>query len=317
MKISGFSMVRDGVKLYYPVVPMIRSILPLVDEFVIAIGRGDPDDTTREDVAAIGDPKIRIIDTEWNLERYPRGMENAHQTDMAKEACTGDWLFYLQADEVVHERDLPVIRRRCRELLDDRRVEGLLFDYLHFWGDYSHYHVGHGWYPYEIRVIRNDPEIHSWESAQSFRRIPDFDGLSYRRKEGTRKLRVAKAHATIYHYGWVRPPRLMRRKKRSLDTIHKGSEGAMKVRGNELEHFDYGPLDRLKVFRGSHPAVMRKTIERMDWSDSLQASGKPDPSRPPHKHERLKYRLLTWIEQHLLGGRHVGDFRNYVLLKDV
>jgi hypothetical protein len=128
---------------------------------------------------------------------------------------------------------------------------------------------------------------------------------------------VAKVDATIHHYGWVRPPRLMRTKKRSLDTIHRGAEGAMRVRGNELEEFDYGPLDRLAEFQGSHPAVMRETIAKMDWADRLQRSGKPDPSRPPHKHERLKYRLLTWIEQRLLGGRRMADFRNYRLLKGV
>jgi hypothetical protein len=317
MRISGFSMVRNGIKLYYPVVPMIRSILPLVDEFVIAVGRGDPDDTTRESVEAIGDPKIRIIDTEWDLQRYPRGMENAHQTDIAMRACRGDWLFYLQADEVVHERDLPVIEARCRELLDRPEVEGLLFDYIHFWGDYSHRQVSHGWYPHEIRIVRRDPEIHSWQSAQSFRRIPDFDGRSYRRSEGTRKLAVAKVDATIHHYGWVRPPHLMRSKKRSLDTIHRGADGAGRQPGNDGDSFDYGPLDRVAEFHGSHPAVMRETIEAMDWSDSLQADGRPDPSRPAHKHERLKYRLLTWIEQNLLGGRHVGEFRNYRLLKGV
>lgn len=317
MTISGFSMVRNGIKLYYPVVPMVRSILPLVDEFVIAIGRGDDDDRTRDEVDAIGDPKIRIIDTVWDLDRYPRGMENAHQTDVAKNACTGDWLFYLQADEVVHEDDLPVIRTRCEEFLDRKEVEGLLFDYVHFWGDYDHYHNSHGWYPHEIRIVRNDPEIHSWESAQSFRRIPDFDGLDYRRKEGTSKLTVARANARIYHYGWVRPPRLMRSKKRSLDAVHAERGGPRPSREEGLVPFDYGPLDRLPLFRGTHPEVMRETMARMDWADELQATGRPSPDRELHKHERLKYRFLTWVEQRLLGGRSVGRFENYSLLKDV
>jgi len=69
MKISGFSFVRNGIKLYYPVVESIKSILPIVDEFVIAVGKGDDDDTTREQIAAIGDPKIKIIDTVWE-EKY-------------------------------------------------------------------------------------------------------------------------------------------------------------------------------------------------------------------------------------------------------
>ncbi|MGM0568950.1 MAG: hypothetical protein ACQESB_07040, partial [Elusimicrobiota bacterium] len=201
MKISGFSMVKNGVKLYYPVTQMIKSILPIVDEFVIAVGKGDSDDTTRREIESIKSPKIKIIDTHWDIEKYPRGMENAHQTDIAKEACSGDWLFYLQSDEVVHEKDLPVIKNACKKYLEDKEVEGLLFKYLHFWGDYQHYQGGHGWYKREIRIIRNRPDIHSWQSAQSFRKIPDFDGKSYRQKEGTYKLKVALIDAYIYHYG--------------------------------------------------------------------------------------------------------------------
>ena len=201
MRISGFSFVKNGIKLYYPVVEAIKSILPICDEFIVAVGKGDEDDNTRKQIEAIGDPKIKIIDTVWNLEKYPRGMENAHQTDIAKEHCTGDWLFYLQADEVIHEKYLPVITKRCEELLDNENIEGLLFKYNHFWGDYNYYHTGHGWYPHEIRIIRNRPDIHSWESAQSFRRIPDFDGIHYRQKENTYKLKVAAVDAYVYHYG--------------------------------------------------------------------------------------------------------------------
>ncbi|NOZ61993.1 MAG: hypothetical protein GXO74_09965, partial [Calditrichaeota bacterium] len=207
MKISGFSFVRNGDKLYYPVVESIRSILPIVDEFVIAVGKGDPDDETREKIAAIGDPKIRIIDTVWEEKYFKKGVINAMQTNIAKEACSGDWLFYLQADEVVHEKYLPIIQKRCEELLPNEEVEGLLFRYKHFWGDYEHYHAGHGWYPFEIRIIRNRPDIYSWQSAQSFRRFDYYDNP--RQPEGHHKLKVALVDAEIYHYGWVRPPHLM------------------------------------------------------------------------------------------------------------
>jgi len=313
MKISGFSMVRNGVKLYYPVVESIKSLLPIVDEFVIAIGKGDKDDDTREKVASINSDKIKIIDTEWNLKKYPDGMEHAHQTDIAKDACEGDWLFYLQADEVVHEKYLPVIEKRCAELVDDPEVEGFLFDYKHFWGDYQHYHIAHGWYPHEIRIIRNDPEIHSWKSAQSFRKIPDFDGVNYRRKKNTYKLKVAPIDAEIYHYGWVRPPHLMQNKTREFSVIHRGEKAKEKF--GELNHeFDYGPLDRLAEFNGTHPEVMQDKIEQMDWKDKLQYSGRPDPRREPHRHEKLLTRMITWIEQNLLGGYYIGGSGNYKLL---
>jgi len=315
MTISGFTMAKNASKLYYPLKQAIQSILPIVDEFVVAIGDCDEDDRTLEEVQSIGSDKIKIIRTVWDLNKYPRGMENAHQTDIAKEACSGDWLFYLQADEVVHEKYLPIIRARCEELLPNRQVEGLLFHYKHFWGDYNHYHVAHGWYPKEIRIVRNDKEIHSWISAQSFRRMPGFDGINYRKHENTYRLKVAMVDAYIYHYGWVRPPVYMQKKTKALDTIHKGLARVEEIYKHAAQETDYGNMGLLPVFKESHPEVMYEWIEKFDWADKLYYHKPTSKTRKIHKHERLKYRVLTWIEQNLLGGRMLGGFRNYTLLK--
>lgn len=300
-RISGFSFVRNAEKLYYPLDACIRSILPICDEFVIAVGRGDPDDRTRETVAAIGDPRIRIIDTEWTDRDRLKGWVHSQQTNIALDACNGDWCFYLQADEVVHEKDLPAIRQRCEQLADDSAVDGLLFRYLHFWGDYDHYHISHTAYPREIRLIRNKVGVRSWRSAQSFRR----DG---------EKIAVAEVDADIYHYGWVRPPDLMVRKNREMARTHHGAENAEKAHGSaeSAKPFDYGPLDRLAVFKGTHPAVMAQWISRFNWRGQLQYSGEP---RTLHRHDRLKYRTLTFIEQKLFGGKvHLGA-KGYRLLR--
>ena len=313
MKISGFSFVRNGVKLYYPVVESIKSILPICDEFVIAIGKGDEDDETRARIAAIGDPKIKIIDTVWEEQYYKKGVINGMQTNIAKEQCSGDWLFYVQADEVVHEKYLPVIKRRCEELLNVDEVDGLLFRYKHFWGDYNHYHIGHGWYPNEIRIIKNKPDIYSWQSAQSFRRYDYYDNP--RQAEGTRKINVARVEAEIYHYGWVRPPHLMQNKRKALDSVHWGKGRAQEYYDKAPKEFDYGPLDRLGVFKGSHPKVMDKMISDFNWADKLQMSGKPNKYRELHKHEQFKYRALSCIEKLFHGGKQIGGFRNYNLLK--
>lgn len=315
MRISGFSFVRNGDSLYYPVAEAVRSILPLVDEFVVAVGSGDPGDKTREAIESIGDRKIRIIDTVWEERFCNRGVINAIQTDVAKEACSGDWLFYLQADEVVHEKDLPKIRNRCDSLLHRHEVEGLLFRYRHFWGDYDHYHDSHRWYPREIRIIRNRPDIHSFESAQSFRSFDPY--IHPRQSGGTRKLRVAEVDAEIFHYGWVRPPRLMQAKSRAFFSIHWGRREADSFYDREPELFDYGPLNRLERFQGTHPAVMLERIEKMNWKDALQHGGRPDPRRKKHKHEQLRYRLLTWCEKRLFGGRRLFSFENYCLLRDI
>lgn len=312
MKISGFSMIKNSSKLYYPIKEAISSILPIVDEFVIAVGDCESGDNTRELIESINSDKIKIIDTVWDLEKYPRGMENAHQTDIAKELCSGDWLFYLQADEVIHEKYLDEIKNKCEKYLNDKEVEGFLFKYKHFWGDYKHYHNSHGWYPHEIRIIRNEKDIHSWESAQSFRRIPNFDGLNYRQQEGTYKLKVVELDAYVYHYGWVRPPEYMQSKKKALDKIH--SNKVEETYKDAPKEFDYGPLNKLAVFKETHPKVMKEWIDKFNWQDKLQYEGKINNLRKKHKHEKIKYRLLTFIEQNLFFGKQIGGFKNYIKL---
>ncbi|MBD3345979.1 MAG: hypothetical protein GF401_13030 [Chitinivibrionales bacterium] len=299
MKISGFSFARNAQRLYFPIAEAIQSILPICDEFIIAVGKGDQGDQTREIIENINDPKITIIDTEWTDREKLKGGIHSQQTNIALRACTGDWCFYVQADEVVHEKYLPVIKQRCEQLLDDKDVEGLLFSYKHFWGDYDHYHINHKWYPNEIRIIRNGLGIESWETAQSFRRNGE-------------KLKVAKVDADIYHYGWVRPPHLMQAKSKEINTTHWGKSKAdayYAERGNE---FHYGLLSRLPLFKETHPAVMQERIAKLDWKDKLQYSGKPVMM---HNHDKLKYRLLTFIEQTFFGGKQLGGFKNYILLK--
>jgi hypothetical protein len=312
MFISGFSMVRNATKLYYPVKASIESILPVVDEFVIALGNCDADDHTLEEIQKIQSDKIKIIHTQWDIVKYAGGGEYAHQTDIAKKYCKGDWLFYLQSDEVVHEKYLETIKKRCLELLNNKEVEGLLFNYRHFWGDYSHYIVSHAWYPKEIRIIRNSPDIHSWRDAQSFRRIPQFDGCDYFQKENTYKLNVAEIDAFIYHYGWVRPPELMQKKRVSFETHKKGDVRALSMFKNEPDVFDYGNLSKLWVFEETHPEVMKDFIKKFNWQHQLYPQKK---ELRKHKQDKLKYRLLSFIEQNILGGKQIAGHKNYYVVK--
>ncbi|MGV3764780.1 MAG: glycosyltransferase family 2 protein [Chitinophagaceae bacterium] len=308
MTISGFSFLRNADKLYYPVAASIRSILPIVDEFVIALGKGDEDDKTLEEILSIGDDKIRIIHTEWNTALYTGGTEYAHQTDIAKEQCKGDWLFYLQSDEVIHEKYLPIIKSKCTQYLHDEEVEGFLFDYRHFWGDYDHYIVSHKWYPKEIRIIRNKPDIHSWKDAQSFRKIPGFKPFDYQRKENTFKLKVVNASAEVFHYGWVRPPQLMDRKDKIFQSHYRDTTS-----DPAYSAFHYGDLSKLRVFKGTHPATMHERMKLFNWQEALDLKY-DTPNRKQHPHEKRKARILTSIEQRLLGGRQLGGFKNYELL---
>ena len=310
MKISGFTFLRNAHKLYYPIKESICSILDLVDEFVIALGQGDSDDTSLAIIESINSPKIKIIHTQWDLEKYPGGSEYAHQTDIAKQHCSGDWLLYLQGDEVIHEDDIFEIKNACSKYISDKKVEGFVFNYLHFFGDYDHYFSDHCWYKKEIRIIRNLGEIHSWKDAQSFRYIPDFQNNDYFRKSNTRKLNCIKLNARIFHYGWVRPPELMKAKN---DLVMKNYNN--KFWEIYTEKFDYGRLDYCKIFADSHPKIMKPIIEKLYWKNDLRFSGPITINRTKMKHEKLKYRMISWVEENLLGGYIIGGFKNYKILK--
>lgn len=316
MKISGFTMGKNVGKLYYPIKQSIMSILPIVDEFIVALGDNDADDTTKEEIESIKSDKIKIINTKWDIDKYPNSSILAQQTDIAKSYCSGDWLFYIQADEVVHEKYLSLIKEKCQKLLNDNEIQGLLFGYVHFWGDYNHYLDSHGWYRNEIRIIRNLPDIHSWRDAQSFRIIPGFDGINYHQKENTFKLKVASSGAKIFHYGWVRPPSLMKNKIKAFTANHRGKEKIAELEKiDNYFAFDYGPLNKLKVFKDSHPEIMNEWISKFNWKNELQFSGKPNKNRHPHKHEKFRYKLVTFIEKYILFGKPIGEFNNYILLK--
>ncbi len=300
MKISGFSFVRNGAKYGYPVAEAIKSILPVCDEFIIAVGNGDADDSTRSIVESIGDPKIRIIDTVWNNVETLGGRIYSQQTNVALNACCGDWCFYIQCDEVVHERYLAAIRTRCEEVLDNKDVEGLLIGYKHFWGDYDHYQNGHRWYPAEIRIVRNRIGVQSIGDAQSFR-------------IGGRKLRVVRVDAEVFHYGHVRPPRLMQERNFNTETTYHGAAGAAEKFKLRAPTYDFGNLSRLPKYEGTYPHIMQQRIHAMDWRNELRYDGPPTVDG---RRERMKYRVLTFIEQRFLGGRRLGGYQNYILLRN-
>jgi hypothetical protein len=91
-----------------------------------------------------------------------KGFVFGQQKSIALFNCTGDWAFYLEADEVLHENDLPKIRAAMEKHLGDERVEALAFDYLHFYGNKNTIAWSPGWYRSEVRIIRNT--IPAWSS---------------------------------------------------------------------------------------------------------------------------------------------------------
>ena len=279
MKVSGFTFLRNGQKLGYPFVASIRSILPIVDEFVIALGPCDDD--TEQMVRSIGDPKIRIIPTQWNerirSDYSVKGFVFGQQKSIALFNCTGDWAFYLEADEVLHENDLPKIRAAMEEHLNDECVEALAFDYLHFYGNKNTIAWSPGWYRTEVRIIRNSIPI--WSSESLF-----FNVVVGHKK--SRHPRAAHTGATIYHYGWVRSEAQMNLK---ADASHKYWEN------KPAAAVDYSKIDAkaLKLFQGTHPKAVHY------WLPPAEGVFLADPNHQLTSREK-KHRRMLWLEN-ILG----------------
>lgn len=290
MKISGFTIIKNAVLNDYPVVESIRSILPVVDEMVVSIGEST--DATEELIKSINSPKIRLVYTVWDKSISTGGSVLAVETNKAKAqvAKDSDWLFYIQADEVIHEKYHQVIRETAEKYLDNRRVDGLVFNYLHFFGTYDYVGDSRRWYHREVRLIRNDPSITAYRDAQGFRR-------------NGKKILVKPVNAWVYHYGWVKSPRQMNEKQRiALENFwQEQKETARKVQASEI--FDYEEYDSLDLFKGTHPAVMRDRINSMDWKIELDLS---------RKKFSMKDRILYWFEKKT--GIRPFDFRNYRII---
>ncbi len=286
MFVSGFTFVRNAVKLDYPVREAILSVLPLVDEMVVAVG--DADDDTRRWISEIDSKKIRIIDTVWDDSLREGGKVLAVETDKAKAAVSphADWLIYIQGDECIHERYYDELRSKMARYKGDLDVEGLLFDYTHFYGSYDFVGDSRTWYKKEIRIIRNDKGISSWKDAQGFR------------KNG-RKLKVKKVDAAMFHYGWVRHPKYMMAKAVVANKLWH-SDNWVSDRYDPDKDFDYSQIDSLRPFKGSHPEVMQKRIANMNWKFSH------DPSK---KKFGFKAGMLYQIER--FTGWRVGENKNY------
>ncbi|WMX14256.1 MULTISPECIES: hypothetical protein [unclassified Aureispira] len=299
MKISGFTMVRNADLYYFPIKESIESILPIVDEFIVALGNCDPEDKTRALIESINSDKIVIIDRVWDEEEFLDGKIFATETNFALSQCTGDWCFYLQADEVVHEKDLKSITTYCKQYLTEDSVDGFLFNYYHFWGDYKHHLPVHCWYKNEIRIVRNKKHIYSYKDAQSFRKNKD------------EKLTVIEIEPYIYHYGWVRPPQVMQSKRKEQESMHHDSDQIQNEYELKAHEFDYGYLGAIPTFEGKHPSVMSHLISKMFWKSKLNYTQKGKLNRPKMKHEKFKYKMLTWIENVFYGRKTIFGYSNW------
>ncbi|HEX2788378.1 MAG TPA: glycosyltransferase [Ignavibacteria bacterium] len=264
MRVSGFTIIRNGIMYVYPFKEAILSILPLCDEMIINVGKSK--DGTLEAVKSIAetinDKKIKIFESEWD-DKLKDGLVLSEETNKALKKCSGDWCFYIQSDEVLHEKYYPVVRNAMEKYLNEEKVEGLRFRYKHFYGSYDYYQDNYRkWYPKESRVIRRRDDIVSWG-----------DAMDFRHKDGS-KLFVKDINAEIYHYGWVRPPEKLIKKRIDFELLYNDSE-KIQEKISKLQNYD--EIGNLKKFNEPHPEVMKERIAESRWNfDAQLDKQKPD-----------------------------------------
>ncbi|MCK4679040.1 MAG: hypothetical protein KAT48_12970 [Bacteroidales bacterium] len=289
MKVSGFTFIRNAILFDYPIVEAITSILPVCDEFIVALGKSE--DETYGLIQSISSPKIKIVHTVWDDNLREGGSVLADETNKAFKAISPntDWCFYIQGDEVVHEKYLPVIKHEMENHLPDKRVEGLLFNYLHFYGSYDYTGDSRKWYRREVRIVRNIPEIHSYRDAQGFR-------------IKNRHLAVKQIDASVYHYGWVKPPSVQQAKQKSFNKLWHNDDWVEK-KIPSVNEFDYSSIDSLTSFNGTHPEVMQPRIQAINWKFSFD---------PTQKQFTFKQKFLRLVEK--LTGWRIGEYKNYKII---
>jgi hypothetical protein len=278
MKVSLFTFLRNGSKLGYPFLESIQSALPLADECVVALGPSDPDeaDLTRRSLLNLNNPKIRIIDSVWNEGMRQAGFVYGQQKMMAQSQCTGDWAFYLEADEVLHERDLDQIYASMQRYLKNPNVEALIFDYVHFFGSPKWQAVSPGWYRRAPRIIRNTI------------RTVACDGLFWNVIVDNQTMRWPKgalAGAHIYHYGHVRPVSAMNAKQYAVERYWDKTPQA----------FDKYRIDprAISEFKGAHPAIMARYL-----AEQSSNYFEPDVSHQltgRERRHRVAMKLEDWL----------------------
>ena len=289
MHVTGISFIRNALRYDYPIVEAITSILPVCDHFVVAVGESEDD--TRALIASIDSPKIQILDTVWDDSLRTGGQVLAEETNKALAAVPTetDWVFYIQGDEVMHEGYHKTVQRAMKTHLHDTKVDGLLFDYQHFYGSYDYVGDATSWYRREVRIVRPGRGVYSYRDAQGFRKGND------------QKLRVRPSGAAMYHYGWVKDPRTMQGKAENFNRYWHDDQW-MEKNVARREAFDYGIVGSLRKFTGTHPVVMKLRIERLNWQFDYDLS---------HNQYPTKEKIKRWILDKT--GWLPGEYRNYRL----
>ena len=293
MNISGFTFIKNGLSLGYPFKESIESIDPFCDEVIINVGFDDPlcrkDDGTYDYLREHFKGKRYVfLKNYWDPALSEGGKVLAQQTNIALSKCSGKYCQYIQGDEVLHANDYEKILSSVKAMEKDKRIQGLVYDYLHFYCNTDIVKRNRNAYRREVRLVRNGIGAYSHLDAQGFKAA------------GGSKLLCKLVGATVYHYGWARIFDVMEKKVESFSKLYHGKDFV------DEDKFKYYRVWGLKKFEGDHPANMSDWIEKnKNDIDVLSLKSK----------FQLRF-LSRWLSDLIENttGHRVFEYRNYKLL---
>jgi hypothetical protein len=306
MLVSGFTFIKNAVRLDYPVVEAIQAVLPLVDEFVVNVGcdldehlQPVEDDGTLALIQSIDSPKIRILQSTWNPQMISGAYVYAQQTNIALMNCRGIWAFYIQSDEVVHEDGHEALRKAMQIHAENRNVDALALRQRSFLGDYDTEMIVRPWLGRRrCWVVKPHHFVLSRGDAAGFSVHPKY-------KEHGRKLRAVETTAEQFHYCSVKSLKALQVK--AANSARYWSERKLDIKA-VTEDFYYRNLPRQFVsrFTGTHPAVMARRIAEHPVHLDLDSPKWRTALTPRERVQLLKSYLIDWTTDRFTGR---GSYR--------
>lgn len=256
MSLSVPIIIRNAVKLHYPLDRVVRSVCGLADEVLICVDPTSEDDTMdfvydiMLEVNAEYPGLVRYIESPWDLSNVTStGEEFSHQTNIAVNRCVGEYILSLQADEAIHEKDFEAII----DLIKYKKQDAYSFERLYFYGDIDTIRVD--WCANITRLYRKG----TWRSCG--------DGMNSESCGGRSSLYVD--DIKIYHYSRIGDPEIISKRVLSLDKFFHPAEKLLaeeelepykfKTHNFDCMHKDGVDVGRkevqtnLRVYTGSHP----------------------------------------------------------------
>ena len=254
--LSICTVCSNPLSMDFPLKECLESAAGIADE-IILINADDiyPCDTVGEVNFVISSlsqdikNKMKVYYLPWR-DSFRKNMSSIEMS-VAMSQCTGDYLIWLDADEVLHEKNYEDINK-----LINIGHDAYSFRTIHFYKDYNHYKTPSGhWYNHRPKLVRNNLGIssayQSWIENGEIKREFTADLVTWDYKPVHAFSKLTKI--PIYHYGYVRDTDKMTKKQNAIEKRH---------------HPDYKYVDKIKwdmkgikEFKGTHPKPMLERIK--------------------------------------------------------